>query len=192
MFSTEILAYCTFNTSQLCHYNIFIFSVMCKECSAPAVISFSFPFSCFRSCVSGVRRTEAGGEGQDSSVTPHHRYHERCLSCLCHYSYSYGRLTVDTHTHTHAHTHTHTRTHAHTHTHTHTPSQWCRVTSCHCSLHSVKGKSSVPDLRKHTTPWLLIPHGPFFSHIKNWEEKRLLKMMPHVPSEQFIYSECAD
>lgn len=56
------------------------------------------------------------------------RHRERCLSCLCHYSYScYSR-------HTHRHTHT----------------RWCRVTSCHCSLHCVKGKSSVPDLHKHT------------------------------------------
>ena len=85
----------------------------------------------------------------------------------CHYSYSYGRLTVDKHTHTH--------------THTHTPSQWCRVTSCHCSLHSVKGKSSVPDLHKHTTPWLLIPHGPFLATLRTRKRRDYWKLYCMYP-----------
>lgn len=82
-------------------------------------------------------------------------------------------LTIDTHTCTH--TCTHTR-------------QW--VYSYILSLHSVKGKISIPDLHKYTQThlgdsllgcfWLQGGSG------KSW------RIMLDAPLEQFIYPECED
>lgn len=70
--------------------------------SVPVVVLYSVPHSTFPSVCFPVKEGQRLWEKDRAAVWRlTFRHHERCLSCLCHYSYSYCRLTVDTHLHTH-------------------------------------------------------------------------------------------
>lgn len=120
---------------------------------------------------SGLRRTEAVGEEQHESVTPHCQAMWEVLvvplSLHLQLLWTYCRCTC---------------------THTHSGVELHPATAV-CALWRARAAFLTSTNTQHLGYALLTA---IFSYMKDWEERRLLEIMLGVPLGQFIYSEYED